>query len=1063
MKLIQQTLLHFRQGNSDKVYEVDLCEVGANQYVVNFRYGRRGANLQEGTKTSAPVARAAADKIFTALVSEKTKKGYLPAGTPPPPPKPKTTISQVLDSDARKQAVLKHLSASAKGKPKWPLSRVIWRAGELKIQEATPLLIGLIGSGDALRDYCIAWALGWCGDQRAISALGRLLNDGTTTDAVRRIAVEALLKLLNEKDRQDFKNDCLAKLPTELRELARKGASAVFAQALQAYLSNGDVQRFDVLKTLYVIDNDIVRPALLELLRTAPLQPNYFKQLRHIFKAAEYRRDAEVFGIIAYRFEKERAMYAKWYQSSWYQQDTQSGGTIYSKQNVGGALGKADAKYAYGGNTRQYLRKRVWRTLRRLAELDEANDYVKMAVGVLLPFSDTDAQAIRQSVYSIHDPQPGNRWHYRTVETNWDAFAGYYSFNRVLYSNSPRYEFKPNSMGARCRSTYQPGAPAPDVREEAFPKLWEAQPVGLLHLLSESHCLPVHEFAVKALADCQEFCAQLDVEIIVMLLGRPYEITARFGFELAKLRYDAAQPDRDLVLAVATSAFAEARQHAHRWIDEGHHHFIHDNQFLLALITSAYADTRAFARDLVVSSALPAEQAKALIAQLIAALLAMRGEQNTDVIRDVAEIMLKAFGTQLRVIGLQIVLDLLRHPLLAAQELGGNILLHHETPADALPEGIISSLIASEFAEIRSIGIRLFGNLPEEKLLQQEKLLIDFSTNELPDVRNSSRSVLQKLSASNRNAAFTKDIAALFIELLLQREIHAGVHEHLARLLKEDLGTEWQAGVAKESVLRLLRVRSAAAQDFGGWLIVARINADAGFAADFATKDIVKLARHEIASVRQAAEQIFLAVMHRFKVGAPNAEAEMMQAVHLLDTKWEDARNFYFQAFRENFTQDDLTPKVLVAVCDSVRPDVQKFGRELITKYFAEAAGQEYLLRLSEHPAPDLQLFATNYLERFAANDATRLQALMPYFISVLSRVNRARVAKDRVLSFLAAEAQKSAAAAAIVANILTRQSVTLAIGDKATAIETMLSIRKQYPTIELPLQVKPAEVRHAV
>ena len=464
MKLIQQTTLYFQQGTSDKVYEVDLCEVGANQYVVNFRYGRRGTALKEGSKTTAPVARAEAVKIFNALVVEKTKKGYVPAGATPPPPKPKVTIHKNANPDARKQAVLAHLTAASQKKPRWPLSRVIWRAGELKIAEAAPLLIGLIGSGDALRDYCIAWALGWCGDQSAVSALGRLLDSGTTSEAVRRIAVEALLKLLSEKDRQDFKNDCLSNLPGELRELAARGAPETFTQALQAYLSSTDVKRFDVLKTLYVIDNDIVRPALLELLRTAPLKPNYFKQIRHIFKAAEYRRDAQVFGLIAYRFEKERAMYSQWHHSSWHQETMQHGATIYSPRKAGGELKKDEAKYAYGENTRRYLRKRVWRTLRRLAELGDANDYVKMAVGVLLPFSDADAQAVRNSVRSVHDPQPRNRWNYRTVEMHWDSFAGYYSFNRVLYRNSSRYECKPNSMGARCRANYRPGDPAPATR-----------------------------------------------------------------------------------------------------------------------------------------------------------------------------------------------------------------------------------------------------------------------------------------------------------------------------------------------------------------------------------------------------------------------------------------------------------------------------------------------------------------------------------------------------------------------------------------------------------------------
>src|SRR5688572_11347231 len=76
MKLVRQTVLVYREGSSDKVYEVDLCEVGDGSYVVNFRYGRRGASLKEGVKTASPVPLAAAEKVFQDLVSSKTKKGY---------------------------------------------------------------------------------------------------------------------------------------------------------------------------------------------------------------------------------------------------------------------------------------------------------------------------------------------------------------------------------------------------------------------------------------------------------------------------------------------------------------------------------------------------------------------------------------------------------------------------------------------------------------------------------------------------------------------------------------------------------------------------------------------------------------------------------------------------------------------------------------------------------------------------------------------------------------------------------------------------------------------------
>ena len=95
--------------------------------------------------------------------------------------------------------------------------------------------------------------------------------------------------------------------------------------------------------------------------------------------------------------------------------------------------------------------------------------------------------------------------------------------------------------------------------------------------------------------------------------------------------------------------------------------------------------------------------------------------------------------------------------------------------------------------------------------------------------------------------------------------------------------------------------------------------------------------------------------------------------------------------------------------------------------------------------------------------DSDRLRELMPYFVSVLSRVNRGRVAKDRVLAFLEREATKSEGAARIVAEILTRQSATCAIGDRGHAIEVMVKIRAAYPEVPLPLAVQPVEVRGGV
>ena len=67
--------LYYREGSSDKVYQAAI-EPKEGGYVVNFAYGRRGSTLTSGTKTSTPVGRIEAEKIFERLVGEKMKKGY---------------------------------------------------------------------------------------------------------------------------------------------------------------------------------------------------------------------------------------------------------------------------------------------------------------------------------------------------------------------------------------------------------------------------------------------------------------------------------------------------------------------------------------------------------------------------------------------------------------------------------------------------------------------------------------------------------------------------------------------------------------------------------------------------------------------------------------------------------------------------------------------------------------------------------------------------------------------------------------------------------------------------
>jgi bifunctional non-homologous end joining protein LigD len=74
-EIIEHIELRYQEGNSDKVYRASVESFGPG-YVVNFAYGRRGSNLNTGTKTESPLPLQAATQVYRKLVGSKLAKGY---------------------------------------------------------------------------------------------------------------------------------------------------------------------------------------------------------------------------------------------------------------------------------------------------------------------------------------------------------------------------------------------------------------------------------------------------------------------------------------------------------------------------------------------------------------------------------------------------------------------------------------------------------------------------------------------------------------------------------------------------------------------------------------------------------------------------------------------------------------------------------------------------------------------------------------------------------------------------------------------------------------------------
>lgn len=1030
MKLVKQTKLVFHEGRSDKVYEIDLCEVGTNQFVVNFRYGKAGGPLKDGSKTVAPVKRDEADRVFAKLVQSKLDSGYVDASaappaapapraaapSPAPPPAPGTLP---VSRDPRAQKILERLSASGSERRwfrgsspanHWPLERAIWRAGELAIKEAEPHLVALIGTatsteiaggGKGMRDYCIAWALGRCGGEAGARALAALYGDRKTPAHVRRVAAESLLLLGDAASNDEFKAHHVDQLPAPLRAAAKSGDPAAFAAALDDFPLH---EHAAVLHELYLVDTPTTRPAFLDALDKAPLRAPLFQPIRYIFKAAELRRDARVFGVLGHRFETTPANYKRGY---------------YRRQE------------AYGSATRNYLRRRVWRLLRRLGQAGDP-DYVKLAAGVLLPFTDADAV----------EPRETSGYRGRTV--HWDRFAPYFAFNHILYGNSGRYEVTRNGKAFRLKSPHRPGAVPPPEREEAFPALWERNPGALMQLCAESECTPVHDFAGKALLACPAFLAELEVDDVLLLLGRPYDATARVGFVVAKQRYDAASPNMALLAALAACAHAPGRTQAFTWIDEQRTRALADSALLAALVMGSAADTRAFARRLLRSSTLTPQVGQVLVGRLVAALLALPDTANERAM-DAVQTITSSLGPHLATVSVTVMRDLLVHPLSGVQELGAELLLRHDSRSGLIPAELILAVLHSPHENVRAVGMRLLGELPEAAVAAMDTLLVRLCTDANADLRNASRPLVARVAAGFPEAR-AKIVAGL-VESLLRRKLAEDVPSHVLRILKEDL-VAGHAAIDKDTIWRLLSSGSSHAQELGGILLATNVRP-----AELEIDQIVRLASHEILSVRQAAWGMY-------EHDVPRIQANMAAAVRILDAKWEDSRRWaegYFR--RPDFGREQFTAEVLVGVIDSVREDVQAYARELLQRHFDEADGPTVLLKLSEHPARAVQMFATNYLDRFASGKPERLEALMPYFTSVLSRVNQGRIAKHRVLEFLRVEGTRDVPSASIVVPLLYRLAATISIEYRASALEVMMTIHRARPEVALPVQVKPVRV----
>ena len=1082
MKLIKSIQLFFQEGNSDKVYEIELLESGADAYVVNFRYGRRGGTLKDGTKTVFPVTLAEAEKLFAELENEKRKKGYAAEGENAnfiPEYKP---LKPEKSGSARHKTVVKLLKAALNDDEheSWPLSRIIWRAGELAIPEAVPQILKLADKKDHLQLYSCIWALSRIGDAAAVLFLNEVLQEKHPA-YILNLAKAALLNISDELTRAaelkklgqsfpesfrathesnlgsvnamgrnlsiDSESDASAyfikvsKLSSsgnaliseELRQAIAKTEAFLNAYALELCTKGG---AGELLIPFYLIStkDELMRAALLPALRQVPVKPGHFKYVRQIFKISEMLNDTVVYGILSKVIEKAPFNFTsshlyidrKWVSAS-------------------EELKKENSTLAFSKKTKEYFSRRILRTLRRLGN-DQPELYTSYATDILLTFDDElDQPKVEKTSNTVYDYNSTTRNYIVTTKTTWyDTYSGYGALYYILYANSPRYTVRKKQTRWECVPPYEPGKPFEPLREEAFALLWNKAPGEIIRLLAQSRCERVTDFALFVFQNNAAFKEQItEAHLFAFIRSRSIKVQ-QLGFDLVKETYKDKAPGAMIISALLLSQLDEARTFAQQFIDKEPARYANDADLITGIILSANFASQQWLQAFLLQHKPQAETQQTVFKNLLEAIHAHVLSGKPEQITLIGNIIGACFKELTASLNPKIIFDLLMHADPAIQGLAGKLLVLRKLDPEQVPDTIIFTLLQSENTMARDAAIDLLGQLDATAILEKQSLVLSLCLSPVADLRQSAQRLMDKLLAADPSSGY--GLVNLFIPVLTVKEKHDGLHEDILQLISTKL-QNYLDRIEPKQVLALCTSRYLASQELGYLLLEKNAKPE-----EISIKDLNKLANSNLLKTRQY-------VMKYYKTNVARMKYERENSIMLADSLWEDVRTFAFDFFRNHFDEQDWQPELFVALCDSNKTDVQAYGREMITRWFEKDNGFDYLLKLSQHPDSRMQLFASGFLDQYAKNNYDMLQKLGGFLITLLSQVNRGRTAKLRAIQLLHTEALAGEQNAVLISAIFNRMSATASIQDKALYIKAMLEISKAFPSVSLVLGVKETEV----
>lgn len=1025
--------MSFREGASDQLYEIDLVETGNadpdRSHLVNVRFGRRGQILREGAKTPYAVSAQQAAKIFDSVVVSKMNEGYRrmdvgvddvqPANVQPAA----AEAAPVPAASGRDRALIEQLDACLRDPwPEQKRDRLVWRVGELRLAAAGPALIRLAQKlGPAEAGCSLVWALARCAGGEAVDIL-KAIAAQTQQPLVAGLAEFALISPLMGEQRQSVHAG--ASLPAGIAAALQRYDIDALSGAFADLAWREPSRVGPLMVAIYRLAQTDRRlgDLLVALIGRIPVRPPYLLGLRRIFKYAEMLDDAAAFGAVAHRFDTAAPMYRHVYQRDGGVPRTYVPG-LPGWQALTHLRGAPDAKTGLSQQTLAYLKRRIWRALRKRGESGQTS-FVELATGYLLAFTETDARKPRQE------------WSYRWQNGQMHSTARHYgplahawTTGQLFYRNAPQVALKPGSL-----TYHSPGELTGQERGEAFPELWNARLDCALTLASDSRCEPVALFGLRFLRDNPGFRRGLDSTALERLLTSPFEPVMRLALEEVRDRLAEGQVSASLVAVLLDARLTEARELGIKRVELDASWPWADPRLGFIALTSAYEDVRQPAIRLWTKRGIGAEAGAALIGAVTDWLLSLPAALGEGEIArlDHLRACLAALWPQHDLpVAPETVARLMAHPASHVAAVGIDAFGLSGADAGALPEELLQRLLDAPQPEIQAAALGLLNRLNDEQLATRALLVLSLVTSESARIRQAVRPLVTRLAA--RFPRVAEDLSARLIDRLFQSAPDDAFAEDLVALLVEAAPGQL-AALDAAMIWRLLQAKAKGAKLLGAAIVV---NRDPSI---FSVRQLARLGNHSHASVRQW-------VMTAYETNPQRFSGEPQEAVLLIESEWADAYEFALKYF-ERWPDAIWRPDVLGVVADSTNPKVLAFARSVLRRALAPGDASEQLSRLLEHPAASMHLLITEVLTAAAAADDAVFAKVLPLSRIVLLCVHQGRVAKDRITAFLRVEALKSAERAAAIAPIFTDLSLSIVERDRAAAVMALRDIGIAYPAL---------------